>query len=330
MTEKGAETNGIIRNGIIWYDKSGNEIWCNGGHMIRKGNTFYWVGYETRPELHLWNTRLYSSNNLVDWKFENNILRRKGKFAILVWAGRPGILYNSATQRYVVIFEAGSKDWYRHKVGFASCDTINGVYEFERYQYPEENRTTGDQSVYQEGDNAYLITVLDHLDQESRNYSLAIFRLSSDFLSIESKVFEGFENDRREAPHIIKVGDIYYWFTSGLMWWDSTATMYSTARSLDGPWSSLKRLATEPDSPDSFNTQHDFVLPVVGSERTTYLYVGDRYSQYHGKGTGRNIFLPLVWEDSMPELRWYESWTIYIDTGQYECMNDQSLDGQTA
>ena len=58
-----------------------------------------------------------------------------------------------------------------------------------------------------EGDDAYLVTVLDHPDQKPLNYSLAIFKLSSDFLSIESKVFEGFENGGREVPHIIKVGD---------------------------------------------------------------------------------------------------------------------------
>jgi len=302
------EANGIIRNGTIWHDTSGNEIWCNGGHMIREGSTFYWVGYETRPGQSFWNTKLYSSNNLVDWRFENNILRKEAEFAVLGWAGRPGLVYNHATKRYVVIFEASSRDWYRHKVGFASCSTINVRYQFERYQYPEENRSTGDQSVYQEGDDAYLVTVLDHPDQMPHNYSLAIFKLSWDFLSVESKVFEGFENGGREAPHIIKMGDIYYWFTSGLMGWNSTATMYTTANSLSGPWLELKPLATDPDSPDSFNTQHDFVIPVTGSERTTYLYVGDRYSQHHGKGTGRNIFLPLVWEDGVPKLKWYESW----------------------
>ncbi len=316
------EASGVIRNGTVWHDTNGDEIWCNGGHVIREGDIFYWIGYETRPGQHLWNIKLYSSSNLVDWKFENNILRKEGKFAILGWAGRPGLLYNYSTERYVAIFEADSRDWHRHKVGFASCDTINGRYQFERYQYPEENRSTGDQSVYQEGDDAYLVTVLDHPDQRTLNYSLAIFKLSSDFLSIGSKVFEGFENGGREAPHIIKVDNTYYWFTSGLMGWNSTATMYATANSLGGPWSELKRLATDPDSPDSFNTQHDFIIPVTGSEGNTYLYVGDRYSQHHGKGTGRNIFLPLAWKDGIPKLKWYESWKIDVDTGRYQCVDE--------
>jgi len=61
---------------------------------------------------------------------------------------------------------------------------------------------------------------------------------------------------------------------------------------------------------DSFNIQHDFVIPVVGGEATTYVYVGDRYSQHHGKGVGRNVFLPLIWEDGEPTLKWYKTWRI--------------------
>ena len=69
-------------------------------------------------------------------------------------------------------------------------------------------------------------------------------------------------------------------------------------------------------------TQHDFVIPVTGSAGTTYLYVGDRYSQHHGKGTGRNIFLPLIWEDGIPKLKWYESWKIDVAKGRYRCMDE--------
>lgn len=322
----------VICNDTVWRDTSGQEIWCNGGHMIREGDTFYWVGYETRPRTGFRNIKLYSSANLVDWKFENNILRNEGPLSILGWAGRPGLLHNRITKKYVVIFEADSRQWERHKVGFACCDTIGGNYEFIRYVYPEDNRSSGDQSVYQEGDDAYLICTMDKLIEGKRylNQSLAIFKLTPDYLNIEKKVYEGFDNvngDRsayprhhtsREASHIIKVSGQYYWFSSGLNGWNSTATMYATAPSLAGPWSDLKVLATEPTSPDSFNTQHDFVIPVTGTQTTTYVYVGDRYSQHHGRGVGRNIFLPLVWTDGVPTVQWCLKWRIDVDTGRWE------------
>lgn len=322
---------GTIHNDTVWEDTNGNEIWCNGGNMLREGDTIYWVGYETKPRIGFKNIKLYSSTNLADWKFENNIIRREGPLSILGWAGRPGLLYNKANRKYIVIIEADSRQWERHKVGFTCCDTINGNYQFVRYVYPEGQRSTGDQSVYQEAGDGYLICTLDKLIDGKRylNQSLAIFKLKPDYLSIEKKVYEGFDNVNgnqsvyprhhtgREASHIIKLNGTYYWFSSGLEGWNSTQTKYATAASLSGPWSDLKILTTEPFSKDSFNTQHDFIIPVVGSEATTLVYVGDRYSQHHGRGTGRNIFLPLIWENGEPILKWYKTWRINTATGLY-------------
>jgi len=325
----GAE--GVIENDTVWHDTSGREIWCNGGHMIRQDGTFYWVGYETAPR-RTWNIKLYSSTNLTDWVFENDIVRREGPFAALGWAGRPALLHHRKTGTYVVVFEADGRQWKRHKVGFARCDAIDGRYEFAGYHYPEGNRSTGDQSVYQEGDDGYLVCTMDKDIGGTKylNQSLAVFRLTPDFLNIERKVFEGFDNvngnravvprhqSSREASHIVKVGGVYYWFSSGLEGWKSTQTKYATATSLAGPWSELKVLPADPPSRDSFNTQHDFVIPVTGRETTTYLYVGDRYSQWTRRGVGRNIFLPLVWENGEPLLRWQKDWKIDVATGQYD------------
>jgi hypothetical protein len=188
--------------------------------------------------------------------------------------------------------------------------------------------------VYQEGDKAYLLATMDK-DIDGRKYmnqSLAIFELSDDFLSVKRKVFEGFDNvsgpkhivprehSSREASHIVKTGSTYYWFSSALVGWKSSATMYATADDLAGPWSDLKLLRTDPPSPDSYNTQHDFVIAVAGSAATTYVYAGDRYSQWTGRGKGRNIFLPLVWDDGEPLLRWCDDWKIDVSTGRFSAV----------
>lgn len=328
-----AFADAVIRNGVVWHGTQGKEIWSNGGHMIREGDTFYWVGYETAPG-RAWNINVYSSSDLANWKFENNVIQKRGPFAILGWAGRPALLHNRATGKYVIVFEADSRQWNRHKLGFAVCDTISGRYEHAGYYALEGTRSTGDQSVFQEGDKAYLVCTMDKDIDGTKylNQSLAIFRLKPDYLSIGEKVFEGFDdvNGRpsnkprhhtsREASHIIKVGDTYYWFSSGLQGWNSTETKYATAKSLEGPWSDLKVLLTDPNSRDSFNTQHDFVIPVAGSETTTYVYVGDRYSQWTRKGTGRNIFLPLIWKEGIPTLKWYDNWQIDVKSGEFQAV----------
>jgi len=93
--------------------------------------------------------------------------------------------------------------------------------------------------------------------------------------------------------------------------------MYSTASNLCGPWSDLKVLSTDPPSRGSYNTQHDFVFPVAGSEMVTYVYAGDRYSQWTKRGTGRNIFLPLVFAGGEPVLRLCKEWMIDPVTGRW-------------
>ena len=95
---------------------------------------------------------------------------------------------------------------------------------------------------------------------------------------------------------------------SGLVGWNSSETRYATARALAGPWSPLRPVRTEPPSEDSFNTPHDFVLEVGEAGAPRWLYAGDRYSQWHGKGTGRNIFLPLRFAGDEPVLAWSADW----------------------
>lgn len=41
--------DGSIHNDAVWRDADGKEIWSNGGHIIREGGAFYWVGYDTGP-----------------------------------------------------------------------------------------------------------------------------------------------------------------------------------------------------------------------------------------------------------------------------------------
>lgn len=320
----------VIHNNSLWHDAAGHEIWCNGGQILQEDGHFYWVGYDTGPG-RPWKINLYISDDLARWQFRRTLIRQEGEFAQMGWAGRPGLIHNQGTNRYVIIFEADSpRQWPRHKIGFAVSDRVDGDYRLAHVQWAEDNRSTGDQSVFQEGDKAYLLATMDK-DIDGRKYmnqSLAIFELSADYLSVDHKIFEGFDNvsgnksvvprehSSREASHILKVGPTYYWFSSALVGWNSGATHYATATNLAGPWSKLRLLRTDPPSQDSYNTQHDFVLPVAGSDGTVYVYAGDRYSQWTHRGTGRNIFLPLTFEQGEPVLHWQTTWSLNPVTGQ--------------
>jgi len=176
---------------------------------------------------------------------------------------------------------------------------------------------------------------------------LAIYKLTDDYLGVKEKLYQGWQTDNlvyeewpggktgtgSEAPHIIKHNGVYYLFSSRVWGWHSSPTMYSTAESLAGPWTEQTILKTYMElrsAPPgwhwwnrptlSFNTQHDFIIPIRGSEETTYLYVGDRYSQHHHYGVGRNIFLPIKWKDDEPHLIWRQKWQINTRTGQWKSL----------
>jgi len=125
----------------------------------------------------------------------------------------------------------------------------------------------------------------------------------------------------RGVAHLLRsrissVGACYYWFSSGLVGWNSSATRFATATNLAGPWSDLQLLRTDPLSEDSFNAQHEFIIPVARTEATKWVYAGDRYSQWIKVGTGRNVILPLVWENDLPALLWYREWKVEVTTGR--------------
>lgn len=86
--------------------------------------------------------------------------------------------------------------------------------------------------------------------------------------------------------------------------WKPSNTWYRTATEI-GPesvWSSMKQVPLNPSSGSvSYYTQHDFVLPVIGTKDTTFIYCGDRWTIYastnYGNQTGRQAWFPIRFDD---------------------------------
>jgi hypothetical protein len=70
-------TGHLIQPGEIWPDDRGRHIQAHGGGIIKLGDTFYWFGEDRTRD----NERgrryvsCYSSKNLADWTFRNQVLR---------------------------------------------------------------------------------------------------------------------------------------------------------------------------------------------------------------------------------------------------------------
>ena len=98
----------------------------------------------------------YSSKDLVNWKFENNVLTPKSKgWQFAYWVGRLGVAYCPKSKQYVLVTQ------FNDSVLFASCSTPTGNFEVKNIQDQVPNvlkQGTGDQTIFVDDDGqAYLI-----------------------------------------------------------------------------------------------------------------------------------------------------------------------------
>jgi hypothetical protein len=86
-------------------------------------------------------------------------------------------------------------------------------------------------------------------------------------------------------------------------------------------FSSVQPVTMDPSSDNSFDTQEDFVIPIVGATTTSYMYVGDRYSQFTSTppSQGQNAFYPLTFDQNgVPTVHGYATWSVDVYTGEWK------------
>lgn len=164
-----AAVGNTIYNDTFWKDTSGNNIYSQGGGVFQFGDTYYWYGvhyngadtYAANPTKKVNDTSFrsvtcYSSKDLVNWKFENDVLTANTKnFGWTYWVGRMGVAYCAKTKKYVLVTQ------YNDSILFASCDTPTGNFQVETVQDQIQNvlkQGTGDQTLFVDDDGqAYLV-----------------------------------------------------------------------------------------------------------------------------------------------------------------------------
>ncbi|MFF1418147.1 family 43 glycosylhydrolase [Streptomyces sp. NPDC058280] len=303
-TAAAAEPASFIANDTMWHDTAGNEILAQGGNVLKVGSTYYWAGTKLVSGAAK-DVNLYSSTDLENWTFEGPILSQDGTEGDLAegnWLGRPQLVRNPASGTFVLVVEVDGA--LGNNVLFATSPTVDGTYTPTGPSTTVNGNTMGDHSVFVDGDNAYLVYVGDNAT--TRNVSVNVAPLNSNWTAVEPAISSVWDNVH-EAPAIVKAGATYYMFASGKDWWNATPTSYRTSSDLTG-WSGWKTVPTEPSSANSFGTQFEQIIPVVGSQGTSYLYNGDRYSQFKDgaapapDGVGRKAWYPVTFASGIPKL----------------------------
>jgi hypothetical protein len=295
-----------VVGGIQFKDTNGNGVHAHGGGMIKVGSYYYWFG-ENRDGTNL--VSAYRSTDLKSWTLRAHVLRKDmGGELATANIERPKVLYNASTGTYVLwAHKENGVDYGEARVAVASAPDVEGPYTYHGSERPL-GHDSRDMTVFNDNGTAYLISAT------RVNADLNIYRLTPDFLAVESLVRTLWPGQYREAPAMFKRGSTYFLVTSGATGWNPNQAKYATASSISGTWSALSNLA---DS-TTYASQSTHVMPVQGSGATSYLYMGDRWA---GAWSGpvndsKYVWLPLSFPSSTSlAMTWYPALTMDSATG---------------
>ncbi|KAI5811185.1 galactan 1,3-beta-galactosidase [Peziza echinospora] len=308
----------IVSGGTWTSPSTGNHIQAHGAGVIKVGNTFYLIGENKFDGSNFQSIRCYSSQNLVDWKFEGSLLTRQdsGDLGPNRVVERPKVIYNDKTSQYVLYLHIDSSNYGEAKVGVATGSSVCGTYQYRGSFQPLGNESR-DMGLYKDDDgSAYLLT-------EDRKNGLRINKLSDDYLSVKENVYTWAQ--KYESPAVIKKNGVYFMFASQLTGWDTNDNKYSTATSLKGPWSAWKDFA--PSGSHTHDSQVTYVLP-VGNDFV--MYMGDRWVSKNLMSS-TYVWLPMQISGTTASLPWYYNWIPNVSAGTWSAPpSDTSYEGESS
>lgn len=295
-----------ISPGAVWNDIQGKVIQAHGEGIIKVGNTYYWLGEDKTNGASFQNVNCYSSTDLKNWTFVNNVLTRQasGDLGPNRIIERPHVIYNASTSQFVMYMHVDNSSYTDRKAGVATSSTVCGSYTY-RTSFKPLGHDSLDDTLFQDGTAGYF------LSEDRTNTKLQVYRLADDYLTVASLVVS---LPQYEAPSVVKIDDTYFVFGSHLSGWATNDNQYATATSMAGPWSAWKSFA--PAGSNTCNSQVTFVLPVVGSSATTYMFLGDRWIS-NNLTDSRYIWQPLTVKGTAISMTCPASWKLDSAAGTW-------------
>ncbi len=265
---------------------------------------------------------------------------------------RPKVIFNAKTGKFVMYFhlELIGRGYEAAHVGVAVSDQVAGPYrlikhgrvnagiwpmnmteeqrnsnvkhtDFEQWWTPEwmaaikdgllvrrdfeGGQMSRDMTLFVDDDGkAY------HIYASEENLTLQIAELTDDYLDYTGNYVRVEPGGHNEAPAIFKKGGRYFMITSGCTGWDPNAARLLTAERIMGIWTLHPNPARGEDADLTFHSQSTFIIPVQG-KRDAFIFMADRWRPRRPID-GRYIWLPILFEDGMPVLKWFDEWDLSI------------------
>ncbi len=319
-------TNHSYNDFVLRPDSKGDHINAHHGGIIFANGKYWWYGQTFKKKSSKKGGQttdigviIYSSKDLLDWKYENVILgcEPSGDLKGSMRFERAKIIYNEDTKKFVMWFhyvktpgkhgtKVGTGD-----AGVATCDTINGTYKWHGYHRPlGPEMTVKDCSLFKDEDGtAYFIFDSYPIDR-SIPRCLYIAKLSDDFLkAVEVRKIPN--TVHREAPAMIKKDEYYFLITSGTTGWKPNPAKYYRASNIWGPYEELGNFCLGKKKKITYNAQSTYILELQ-NRPGSYIFMGDRWNKKNMKRSA-HIWLPLEFpaKDTV-SMRYYNKWDLSI------------------
>ncbi|RPF22717.1 RICIN domain-containing protein [Myceligenerans xiligouense] len=302
-----------VPNATQFTTTGGSPVHAHGGGVVKSGSYYYWIGEHRQPDDNGFRyVSCYRSTDLADWEFVNNVLTQASDPELQqANIERPKIMYNPATDRYVIWAHKENGVDYGEARAAVAVSTTNqpcGSYDY-RGSFRPLGHMSRDIGVFVDDDGTgYMYS------SARENYDLHIYRLTADFAGIDELVADPWHGGHREAPALFKRGDTYFMLTSGATGWSPNQQQYATAPSVTGPWTAMRNVG----DPTMYGSQTAFVLPIQGSQGTDYLYMGDRWGNSFGGivNDSRYVWAPIEFPTSTTmEVDYFAELAIDTDAG---------------
>lgn len=308
-----------IKNGVSWYDTNGKMIQAHGVSILKHQGVYYMLGEDRSNTYTFKGVNLYSSTDLMNWEFRNTIIDRNTNSHLSNLeriTERPCLLYNAQTGKFVVWLKYQNGSYTNNKAAIFHCNTIDGKYTYEKEFFPG-GYDSNDCSFFVDDDGtAYYISTCKEFN------SLNLYKLSSDYMDVESATILS-KNEAREAPVIMRKGDLYYLFSSGKSGWDPNPLKYSTSKSLTQGWSAWTTIADRM----SYDSQPTCYLQITGTEGTSYFYVGDRWKD-PGLPESKTVIFPLDLNNGIVDIHYVYEFKIDLEKGTWKEVDDNEYISQ--
>ncbi len=302
--------------GEPWLDNNGVMINAHGGGMLFDGGKYYWFGehkVEGKKGNSAWvGVHCYSSNDLYNFRDEGIVLKVSDDPDSEITAGcileRPKVIFNRKTGKYVMWFhlELKGQGYSAARSGVAVADRVTGPYTFVGSMRPN-GEMARDMTLFADDDGkAY------HFYAAEDNATLVISELSDDYLKPSGRFIKILKGRYREAPAVFKHQRKYYLITSDCTGWSPNAAEVAVAHSIMGEWTATGNpcRGTESEIKTTFNSQSTYIQPVIGRPGA-FIFMADRWNPSNAID-GRYIWLPVLWENGMPALKWMKEWDLNV------------------